>query len=68
MHTFEMGKIRFLVEGGRLQAEGVDHIVDLHGSVFGTLINLLGRCVGSGVCSRVSVLRAIVCDVAGYTY
>jgi hypothetical protein len=34
---------------GGIQAEGVDNIVDLDGTIFDTFLCLLSRCVGTGV-------------------
>lgn len=45
-----MAQVRLLVERGGVQAERVNHVVDLNGTILNTLLNLLSRCVGTGVC------------------
>lgn len=46
-----MGEVRLLVEGGLVQAEGVDNVDDGLGLVVGALIALLGGRVGANVYS-----------------
>ncbi len=54
--TLEVGEVALLVEGGGLQAEGVDDVVDLGDLVLEGLLGLLGGGVGTGVCARRSML------------
>jgi hypothetical protein len=44
-----VGKIRLLVEGGGLETERVDNVVDLNGTVLKILLGLLSRGVGTGI-------------------
>ena len=48
-----MAKIRLLVKGRRLEAEGIDNIVDLDSAILNTFLGLLSR----GVCTSVCTLQ-----------
>jgi len=53
--TLEMAKIGLLIERSLIQAERIDDVVDLNGSILHTLVGLLSRCVGPSVCHPMSV-------------
>jgi hypothetical protein len=53
--TLEMAEIWLLVERSLIQAEWVDDVVDLHGSILNTLLGLFSRCVGTSICDPISV-------------
>lgn len=48
-HTFEMGKVGFLVERGRVETERVNDIVDLLLRIFSTLLGFFSRGVGTSI-------------------
>jgi hypothetical protein len=48
--TLEMAEICLLVEGGLVETERVDNVVDLDGAILDTFLGLLSRCVGTSVC------------------
>lgn len=52
IRTLEVGQVALLVEGGGLETERVDDVVDLDGGVLKTLIGLLSGSVGTGVCDE----------------
>lgn len=52
-HTLEISKVALLVERGALEAERVDNVVDLDGSVIKGLVGLLSGSVGASVCGAV---------------
>lgn len=47
--TLKVGKVRLLVEGGGLEAESVDNVVDLNGTILDLLGGLLSGSVGTSV-------------------
>jgi hypothetical protein len=47
--ALEVREVRLLVEGGALQTERVDDVVDLDGLILKTLLGLLGGGVGTSV-------------------
>jgi hypothetical protein len=45
-----MTEIRLLVEGSLVKAERVHDVIDLDSTIFDTLLSLLSRCIGTGIC------------------
>lgn len=53
-----MDKVSLLVEGGALETERVDNVVDLDVGIIKLLLATLGGSVGTSVCRGVSVRNA----------
>jgi len=63
----EVGQVALLIERGRLEAEGIDNVVDLHVGILGTLLGLLGGSVSASVCCTRSRERlAVVLKSVGF--
>lgn len=60
--TLEVGQVTLLVEAGLVQTERVDDIDLLLGGVLSTLLGLLSRGVGTGVCAVLAEFRVHVSD------
>jgi hypothetical protein len=57
-----MTEIRLLVEGSLVKTERIHDIIDLDSTILDTLLSLLSRCVGTGICIPPSAWSTISRD------